>query len=1353
MILKLEKVKDSKLICKSGNEYVIIDEIDKGGGGNVFLCVDSEEIQFAVKIFSRFGDIDNEEKLKEAFKRFKNETNIQSKLNHPNIMPAFDYGDYNYDNLSLPFYIMPKARENLKDYFKSNNIKEKPLEVKRILTEILEGLIYLHENLIIHRDIKPKNFLVLDDNSIKIADFGMVHLPDEYKKEPIQTPSDEFQSNPYYMNEDRSSNDLRIDICALGRLIHELLTDNFPGGTNQSISGENENFDVSFDEIVANMTKSNIDERYQSLKDVKNDLDKYYSKAPTKLRNIFDDKIYRILLSLDTELASQFESGILTLKNEIHPGKFPQTANSFSFVCKSLILQKNKWISDAKNLPKKSKELKESLITELEKICRFFTRIANYEEKTNELEFEEKVQNLEELIERLLKSNLEVISNLDILLNKKDPTIQDVDRLIDLLGNPSHSQYFFTRLRSPKWLEFLIKKDFFIEPTVKSTEPSLMVHLWPQVNYLINISSIRPEKVLSIIENLTNIVDVTIYRSILMCLYNMPIKTAKKAITFIKKWTVKYHSIPELVYLKKLINNFIYKNEIETTFELLDYLFSIKESAKKDYPIVSDVLSFLLSDYEDIVEKMINIDKLTNEPRFLKLLCNSLSENLKIESHMNSETFQDYSEIWRKNIASSKEFYESVDTKNTLINQIRDYFLLIDSENPELFIKGFEIIEQYQWTIFIRIRLFLLNQFSNILTNQIKVYFSQKDLFFNDDIWIEYYTLLKNQFSNLNNDEKNMIFKWIKEGPDFSKYKLSIDDFTDEQKYKDWKRKHTSSWIRRRSEPINEHFPSDLKEMYNNLIVNDGEIKNPQYFRNIEEPRYRTGSPLNESEIMNLEIDELISYLTTWSPSKNDFFSSKSGLGVTLSRLLSEETERLEGLLDKLEEIPKNYISHIINGFSSAIRKQKKFDIINGLKKIIIIFNKYKSKYEVIEIIDVCREITNLFRDVLNIENLILPDEILKMIWKNILDLLDMKLDELDRTQITLHHDDYVNYSINTFKGNIVLTFISYALYIARNIDRDEKNKMTLEVKETFEKLINPEVEDIKIIRSILAYNLHNLFFLDENWTRSKINAIFPLENQDLWKIAWESYISYNNLNQKVFTILEEHYKKAIAEYNVLSFSRKSIEGIASHIMLLFVHNLVNLEENSIVYNFFERLDVEARSRAMWFNLKIWDSYKNTDQQLNILSKLLELWKYRIERIKSVDSLEINGFYKELQWYINLFDKLPVGKDQILILIDVLELTEGKLSVSRLFMLDVIKKYIDISSMEVLKVIELLLKGSENILLFTGNDMKIIDIINEVIKKKGINEYKDIIRKIAENLIEMANFEITKADFYKDLNI
>ena len=51
---------------------------------------------------------------------------------------------------------MPKARQNLEDYFKSNNLKDKPLEIKRILNEILDGLIYLHTKLIVHKNRKKK---------------------------------------------------------------------------------------------------------------------------------------------------------------------------------------------------------------------------------------------------------------------------------------------------------------------------------------------------------------------------------------------------------------------------------------------------------------------------------------------------------------------------------------------------------------------------------------------------------------------------------------------------------------------------------------------------------------------------------------------------------------------------------------------------------------------------------------------------------------------------------------------------------------------------------------------------------------------------------------------------------------------------------------------------------------------------------------------------------------------------------------------------------------------------------------------------------------------------------------------
>lgn len=79
MKIPLDKVKNQKLTGQE-DEYIVIDKIDKGGGGNVFACVDSEEKIFAVKIFSRFID----DQTSKIVIRFKTIYNLDHKFQSKN---------------------------------------------------------------------------------------------------------------------------------------------------------------------------------------------------------------------------------------------------------------------------------------------------------------------------------------------------------------------------------------------------------------------------------------------------------------------------------------------------------------------------------------------------------------------------------------------------------------------------------------------------------------------------------------------------------------------------------------------------------------------------------------------------------------------------------------------------------------------------------------------------------------------------------------------------------------------------------------------------------------------------------------------------------------------------------------------------------------------------------------------------------------------------------------------------------------------------------------------------------------------------------------------------------------------
>ncbi len=1360
MNIDLDKVKSQKLIGQH-SEYIIIDKINKGGGGNVFVCVDSEEKVLAVKIFSRIlKDGQTEEQLDRAIKRFKNEFSLHFNFEHENLIKAIDSGEtlyrHNEKEYSIPFYIMPKAEANLRDYWKANKIEEDPERVQYILNQVLEGLSYLHSKYCPHRDLKPENILVFSNGVIKLSDFGLTHVPDEFKVEVVDTESDEFHENLYYDGENRASRDPRIDFPALGRIIFELLVGYRASGPGQNIHIENPRFYESFNNIVKKMIKGDHSGRYESIKILKEDIDLYFSRErPLKLRNLLEDKIYRNILKIDIKLAKIFESAINVLKNVENFDRFPQSANSIKVICRWLNKLKENGVKDSEFLPKQAKEYRNSLFNQFTTLCEFFEGVSDHKIVAYNEEFEENLLKFEEIISSILEPNLETFRKLDDLLTKKNPTKEHVELLIRLLNNPSHSQYFFSKLEWPKWLELLIEREFFSEPRVLTVDDSFMISGWPQFNYLNKIAPIRPEKVLSVIENIAHIKNYQIYRLFLLCISNMPVKVSKKALSLIRNWISHYYSIPELVYLKKLVNNFIYEEDIESAFGLIEILFNVNEpEIKNEHDDVTKKFYYIMSDHDDFIEKLTKLDTDTSNLRFLKLLVNTLSEQLNTESHMDEENFDDHSNIWRHNIKSGTDSHETYDIKNLLINQIRDYLLEVVNSNVDLFKSGYELLSKYKWIIFTRIRLFLLDQFPDLLQNYMVEYLTRKELFYNTSAWTEYYNLLKNNFAKLSEEEKSLIFNWIREGPDFSKMQDSLEDFSDETEFLKWKDRVKSSWIRRKVEPINEYLPTDLKELYKNLISKNGILEQPQYYRHFEGPRFFSGSPLEKSDLKDFSIDKLIIYLNNWHPDENDPFSSINGLGVTLSRVIAEDPKKCKPILLEFKKIPNHYIPYIINGFKTAIKNYKDFNTLEPLVSILNIFKHYKREYVFSEYIDISREIINFINEALSKEDLTIYDDLLKDIWEIISNFLIIKGDDSEKLAAKYsRYQDYVTHSINTFKGEVILTLFAYAFYCARNFNLPEGDRMVPEVKEKLNELLNTEIDSVEIIFSILSHNLHNLFYLNKNWATKKIPILFPNDNKDLWKIAWESYISYSDLNVHSYNLLQMHYKTAILESDSLSISANAMERLASHTILIYIHDLDGLGEDSIVVQFFQNVKSEFRSRAMWFILKVWDRYENTDQKEEILEKILTLWKFRINQVKTNIALTIEEKYKEFHWYGMLFEKFDARKVHIQILIEVLELTGGNIGVSSNFILDYLKNYIKIDPLCVLIVIDKLLKGEVSNWLYEHSETQIIEILVDVNNLFGIKDFESLVIDITESLTLKGLYRIMKTEFYEKLDI
>jgi len=147
--------------------------IGQGGMGVVFKAYDTVTKRF-VALKTMWGNFDPA-----AVELFEKEWTVLARLSHPNIVDILDTGEYIENGQRRPYFVMPLLPGATLDKL----IKEasQRLTVERtveIICQACRGLQAAHDHGLVHRDLKPSNIFVMDDDTVKIIDFGVVYLAD-----------------------------------------------------------------------------------------------------------------------------------------------------------------------------------------------------------------------------------------------------------------------------------------------------------------------------------------------------------------------------------------------------------------------------------------------------------------------------------------------------------------------------------------------------------------------------------------------------------------------------------------------------------------------------------------------------------------------------------------------------------------------------------------------------------------------------------------------------------------------------------------------------------------------------------------------------------------------------------------------------------------------------------------------------------------------------------------------------------------------------------------------------------------------------------------------------------------------
>ena len=200
--------------------YRLTKLLGRGGMGEVWQAFDNNlERDVAVKLM-RKELLANEE----AVKRFAREARAVARLNHPNIVQVYTFGD----EQGVLYFVMELVEgETITQRMKQCGTVSLN-DCVFMLLQAVEGLSYANARGIIHRDIKPSNLMLTPDYRLKIADFGLAKM---IEHDTQMTAAGTTMGSPNYMSPEQAKGeeaDHRSDIYALGISFYQMLTGTLP---------------------------------------------------------------------------------------------------------------------------------------------------------------------------------------------------------------------------------------------------------------------------------------------------------------------------------------------------------------------------------------------------------------------------------------------------------------------------------------------------------------------------------------------------------------------------------------------------------------------------------------------------------------------------------------------------------------------------------------------------------------------------------------------------------------------------------------------------------------------------------------------------------------------------------------------------------------------------------------------------------------------------------------------------------------------------------------------------------------------------------------------------------------------